>query len=120
MAKKNRSEDSILLKSVLQALVTPDKYLTLNNDEQLEYARRLVKKYPALEECIIDDWNKYSDLKFYWSLSGFRLIERGIKRGRLTLSEPKRQPLTKDKTENINLKTSKKPKNILEFIYGED
>lgn len=99
-------------------LLIPSYYLDkIDRGMHEAMARSLHSKYPEiLNGCIIDDADRFSDLKYYFGESGKFLIERGIKRAKMNLSiEIPKVKLSEKKIGKDKILKPKK-KSILDFI----
>ena len=99
-------------------LLIPSYYLDkVDRGMHEAMARSLHAKYPEiLNGCIIDDADRFSDLKYYFGESGKFLIERGIKRAKMNLSiDIPKVKLSEKKIGKDKILKPKK-KNILDFI----
>jgi hypothetical protein len=102
---------------IVESLIPEYLLDTVDKGMHEAMARSLHIKYPDIVNgCIIEERDKFSDLKYYFGESGKYLIERGMKRARMDFSTKITKVNLSDAKIGEDKKVKPKKKNILDFI----
>lgn len=116
----NKAQFELLLNEIIETLIPPWKLDSIDLQEELRDAKKILKKYPEISEgCLIPPNKRYSSLKYYLGPTGDSLIKKGMQTIKLDLPPKPTYDILPDKI-GPDYKNKPKSLNILEFIQQNE